>query len=79
MLRHYTVNIVMCDDVVALRCRIVLYVIVWTRLKPCVCFSQAEENRQREHRAATGIQSWFRVCKARARLRYDAHARGGLV
>uniref|UniRef100_A0A8C6NPR4 Uncharacterized protein n=1 Tax=Nothobranchius furzeri TaxID=105023 RepID=A0A8C6NPR4_NOTFU len=32
---------------------------------------EAEENRQKESRAATRIQSWFRACKVRAYLRYD--------
>ncbi|XP_040926009.1 spermatogenesis-associated protein 17 isoform X2 [Betta splendens] len=32
--------------------------------------SQAEENRRREHQAATQIQSWFRGCKVRAYLSY---------
>ncbi|XP_062276734.1 spermatogenesis-associated protein 17 [Scomber scombrus] len=30
--------------------------------------SLAEENRQRDHQAATQIQSWFRACKVRAYL-----------
>nr|XP_054587850.1 LOW QUALITY PROTEIN: spermatogenesis-associated protein 17 [Nothobranchius furzeri] len=31
---------------------------------------EAEENRQKESRAATRIQSWFRACKVRAYLSY---------
>ena len=36
----------------------------------CLCFSQAEESRQKENQAATQIQSWFRACKVQAYLRY---------
>ncbi|XP_026149805.1 spermatogenesis-associated protein 17 isoform X2 [Mastacembelus armatus] len=32
---------------------------------------EAEENRQREHDAATRIQSWFRACKVRAYVRNE--------
>uniref|UniRef100_A0A7N8Y7H4 Uncharacterized protein n=1 Tax=Mastacembelus armatus TaxID=205130 RepID=A0A7N8Y7H4_9TELE len=35
--------------------------------------NHAEENRQREHDAATRIQSWFRACKVRAYVRLIGH------